>query len=124
MIDVEFSIGNLDLHSLLSTYHVSHEVEYQDSMVSINGTEYGTARYRPVISFSLIPLTDDQCESLYDALSNSDLSVTYTNPYLNDDVTGTMRVMTALESVFGLRSIDGNRYYKGSTITLRQRTVI
>ena len=124
MIDVTLTIGELDLHELLSTYQVTHETEYQQIMTALDGTEHGAARFRPVLTFSLIPLTDAQCDSLYDSLTGQDLYVTYTNPWFDDDVTATMRLTTNFETMFGISSINGNRYYKGGTITLRQRTVL
>lgn len=124
MIDITLKIGTSDFSHLLSTYNVTHETEYQTLMTALDGTEYGSARYRPVLSFSLIPLTDSQCEDLYNAIHSVSASVTYTDPLRNTDVTADMRLTTSLQAIFGLKSIDGNRYYKGSTITFRQRTVI
>lgn len=124
MIDITLQIGELDLSSLLSTYEVQHEVEYQRLMTSLDGTERGAPRYRPVINFSLIPITDAQAAQLYSAIRGINADVTYTDTFRNEDVTANMRVTSNLQAVFGLRSIDGNRYYKGGVITLRQRTVI
>lgn len=123
MIDVVFTIGALDLHARLSTYQVDYETEYQETMTAIDGTEYGKAWHRPVISFSLYPLTDAQSKALYDELKKPSVVVSYTDPHINSTSTATMRLTTNIEAVFGLRSVDGNRYYKGGTITLRQRTV-
>lgn len=124
MIDITLKIGELDLSGLLSTYSVYYEVEYQSVMTALDGTEYGSPRYRPVINFSLIPITDEQAEELYSALEEIDSNVTYTDTFRNTDITANVRITSNLQAVFGLRSIDGNRYYKGGTITLRSRTVI
>lgn len=124
MIDVTLLIGTMDLSDLLSTYNVDYEVEYQQLMTALDGTEHGAPRYRPVVRFSLIPLTDAQSALLYTALSSMSSNVTYTDTFRNTNITADMRVDGNLQSKFGLRSIDGNRYYKGGTITLRQRTVI
>lgn len=124
MIDITLQIGELDLSSLLSTYEVQHEVEYQHLMTSLDGTEHGAPRYRPVINFSLMPITDEQAAELYTAIRGMYANVTYTDTFLGNDVTADMRITSNLQAVFGIRSINGNRYYKGGTITLRQRTVI
>ncbi len=124
MIDITLQIGELDLSSLLSTYEVQHEVEYQHLMTSLDGTEHGAPRYRPVINFSLMPITDAQAAELYTAIRGMYANVTYTDTFLGNDVTADMRITSNLQAVFGIRSINGNRYYKGGTITLRQRTVI
>lgn len=124
MIDVTFRLNNVDYSGLLSTYKVSHEIEYPVLMTAIDGTEHGFARQRPVVTVSFIPLTDTQTASLYATISSMDVSCTYTDPYSGTTTSGYMRVVTNLESVFGLSSIDGNRYYKGGEIMLRQRTVL
>lgn len=124
MIDVTFKIGALDLSGLLSTYRVDYEAEYQTIMTAIDGTEYGSVRYRPIVNFSLIPITDQQASELYSVLSGLNANVVYTDVFRNTDITADMRVTSNLQAAFGLRSIDGNRYYKGGTITLRSRRVI
>ena len=123
MIDVTFVINNTDYSPLLSTYSVDYSVEEICSVTTMDGSEHVHARKRPIVTFSLIPLTDEQCAAFYTALSNINVSVQYTDP--NHGVrTATMRVASAIRNSFGLRSIDGNRYYKGEKITLRQNTVV
>lgn len=123
MIDVTFSFNDYDLHELLSTWSVVHEVETADSVTAIDGTEYFAVRRRPTINFTLIPLSDAQAQEVYDVLSGIIADAEYTDPYLGERI-ASMRVSTNLEAAFGLRSVDGNRYYKGGIITLRQRTVL
>lgn len=128
MIDVSFTLGSTDYHTLLSTYSVTHEVETRASVTTMDGTEHVAIQRRPVISFSLIPLTDAQSKALYDLLSAGVLNVTYTDPYTytttNQTRTASFRVASNLNSVFGLKSVDGSRYYKGGDIVLRQRAVL
>lgn len=123
MIDISLTIGSLDLSGLLSTYSVDYETEYQEEMTALDGTEYGIAKFRPVITFSLFPLTDAQCAALYSELNNANITTVYTDPNMNSVVTATTRLKTNISAVFGLKSVNGNRYYKGGKITLRQRTV-
>ena len=124
MIDVTFRIGTLDLSGLLSTYDVQYEVEYHQFMTALDGTEHGVPSYRPVINFSLIPITDSQAAQLYAAIRGLNANVTYTDMFRNEVRTADMRITSNLQATFGLRSVNGNRYYKGGVITLRQRTVI
>lgn len=124
MIDVTLVFDGLDLSDKLSTYNVTHEVEVSDSITAMDGTEYIAQRIRPTVSFSFIPLTDEQTADIYEKLSALVGVLTYTDPYLGRDNSLVARVNSNLESVFGLRSIDGNRYYKGGTITFRARTVL
>lgn len=121
MIDVTLTFNDYDLSPLLSTYKVIHEIEVADSLTAMDGTEYFATRTRPTVQFSLIPLSDEQTQEVYAALSAVVGEVEYTDPNMGERI-GTMRVTSNLESTFGLRSVDGNRYYKGGTIVLRQRT--
>ena len=75
MIDVTFTIDGLDFSNLLSTYDVQYQKESHSTMTAIDGTEYESIRFRPIIVFSLIPLTDAQCRTLYTALNKQYLSV-------------------------------------------------
>ncbi len=124
MIDVTLNIGGLDLSDKLSTYRVKIEYSSQVNVTTMDGTEHFHEFKRPVIEFKLIPLSDADTAAVFAKLRTSPVTVTYTNTYLGTDVTAQMRVGTNLETAFGIRSIDGNRYYKGGEINLRQLTVI
>lgn len=123
MIDVTLTFNGYNFSPLLSTYKCYHAVETTKSVVSIDGTEYVSSNERPVIEFSLVPLSDAQAQAVYQALSAITANAAYTDPYRGES-TGVMRVSSNLSATFGLRSIDGNRYYKGGVIVLRQRTVL
>ena len=123
MIDVTLTFNNYDFSPLLSTYRCYHAVETVESITALDGTEYTASRERPIIEFSLIPLTDVQSRNVYQALSVITAAATYTDPHIGESA-GIMRVSSNIDAVFGLRSVDGNRYYKGGTIVLRQRTVL
>lgn len=124
MIDIVFKLNNVDYSQLLSMYSVVIETEYDEVIRTLNGTEYGSPRFRPTVVFSLIPLTEAQSAALFGILKNGNITVTYSDTASNETRTSTMRLASNVESVFGLSSIDGNRYYKGSAITLRQRMVL
>lgn len=124
MIDVNFTFNGFDFSPYLSTYKVTHEIEIADSVTTMDGTEHVAVRRRPSITFTLVPITDAQAASLYTALSAVMGTATYTDPNIGESVSAYMRVTSNIERVFGLRSVDGNRYYKGGAITLRQRAVL
>lgn len=124
MIDVVFRINDVNYSSLLSTYQVTREVEYQDVVITMDGTEHGMPRYRPVVTFSLIPLTDSQCRDLYNSLARGNINVVYTNPQSGETAVSVMRLVTNIDAVFGLKSVTGNRYYKCGEITLRSRIAV
>ena len=124
MIDIVFKLNNVDYSTLLSTYSVQVETEYDEVITTMDGTEYGVPKHRPTITFSLIPLTEAQTKALYDNLKLGNISVTYTDTASNTTKTATMRLATNIETVFRLKSVTGNRYYRGNAITLRQRTVL
>lgn len=124
MIDVTFTINGVDLHKKLSTYSVKHEQEKYLNITTLDGTEHVRNRIRPTISVSFIPMTDSDAANLFRMLRQTSVLVNYTDPYLDADRTASMSATGGFEAAFGLRSVDGNRYYKGGTITLRQRTVL
>ena len=124
MIDVTFILDNVDYSPYLSKYSVSHEVEARETITAIDGTEYTVTQIRPSIIFSLDPLSDEQSESLYRILSETNINVTYTDPYLGDNQFTVMRVTSEINSAFIIRSTSGNRYYRGNSIALRSRTVL
>ena len=120
IMDVTFKLGSVDWSGKLSTFAPSREVTYRKVVTTLDDVEHPyPTQPRPIINFSLLPLTDTESLSLYGALSDLIISVTYTDPYSSTDVTRNMRVTSNLESTFALRSVDGKRRYKGGTITLR-----
>lgn len=122
MIGVVFTINNVDFSDKLSTYQVDCEYEYPNVITTIDGTEhYGKANRRTTITFSLRPLSETETSSLYSALTAA-ITVQYTDPQLGQTQTTIMRFDGNVSSLFGLTSIDGNRYYKGGLMTLRQLT--
>jgi hypothetical protein len=98
--------------------------EYPVVVTTMDGTEHVHQRKRPSLTFSLVPLTEAEIKSLYDCLKDATVSVFYTDTYTNNTVTATMRVETELSHIFALDSVTGNRYYKGTEITLRQISTV
>ena len=124
MIDITLQFDGYDLSGKLSTYSVSHEVETVETVTTLDGTEHVATRIRPTIRFTLIPLNDADAAEVYNALKVISAEAFYTDPNIGADRYGTMRITSNLEAVFGIKSVDGNRYYKGGTITMRQRNVL
>lgn len=124
MINVTFKLNTVDFSSKLSTYNVRMIYEYPVVVTTMDGTEHVHQRKRPSLTFSLVPLTEAEIKSLYDCLKNANVSVFYTDTYTNNTVTATMRVETELSHIFALDSVTGNRYYKGTEITLRQISTV
>lgn len=119
MIDVTLTCNDRDFSSRLSTYKLTKIVETVKSVVTLDGVEHIVQRTRDQIVFSLIPFSDSTAAGDYNALRSLQFSVTYTDPNVGVLKTRTMRVASNLDAVFRLRSVDGNRYYKGGNITLR-----
>ena len=121
-MDVTLEINGRDFSSRLSTYRVEQEVTYPDMLTTMDGTEhYGKPYKRDLIYFSLFPFDDDTANHDYLVLSDSSLTVNYTNPQADNakKLYKQMKLYSNLSAVFGLRSINGKRYYKGGEITLR-----
>lgn len=124
MIDVTFSINGRDYTNLLSTYSVKYSAEYGQKITTLDGREYGFPKFRPIVTFSLIPLTESQSYDLYTDLSFENINLRFTDPNTNSVSTGVFSLASNIENAFALKSVDGNRRYKGTAIVLRQRTVV
>lgn len=125
-MDVTLEINGRDFSSRLSTYRVEQEVTYPDMLTTMDGTEhYGKPYRRDVIYFSLFPFDDDTANHDYMVLVDTSLTVNYTNPQAKDSekLYKPMKLYSNLSAVFGLRSVNGNRYYKGGEIALRSTLV-
>lgn len=125
-MDVTLKINGRDFSTRLSTYRVEQEVTYPDMLTTMDGTEhYGKPYRRDIIYFSLFPFDDDTANQDYAVLSDSSLSVNYTNPQADnaEKLYKEMKLYSSLSAVFGLRSVNGKRYYKGGEISLRATMV-
>lgn len=125
-MDVMLEINGRDFSSRLSTYRVEQEVTYPDMLTTMDGTEhYGKPYKRDVIYFSLFPFDDDTANQDYLVLADSSLSVNYTNPQAtgSEKLYKPMKLYSNLSAVFGLRSVNGKRYYKGGEIALRSTMI-
>ena len=121
-MDVTLEINGRDFSSRLSTYRVEQEVTYSDVLTTLDGTEhYGKPYKRDLVYFSLFPFDDDTANQDYLVLAASSLSVNYTNPQAEnaEKLYRDMKLYSNLSNVFGLRSVNGKRYYKGGEIALR-----
>ena len=121
-MDVTLKINGRDFSTRLSTYRVEQEITYPDMMTTMDGTEhYGKQYKRDVIYFSLFPFDDDTANQDYLVLSDSSLSVNYTNPQSDnaEKLYKEMKLYSSLSAAFWLRSVNGKRYYKGGEIALR-----
>lgn len=125
-MDVTLEINGRDFSSRLSTYRVEQEVTYPDMLTTMDGTEhYGKPYKRDVIYFAILPFDDDTANQDYMVLADTSLTVNYTNPQAKDSekLYKPMKLYSNLSAVFGLRSVNGKRYYKGGEIALRSTLV-
>ena len=125
-MDVMLEINGRDFSSRLSTYRVEQEVTYPDMLTTMDGTEhYGKPYKRDVIYFAILPFDDDTANQDYMVLADTSLTVNYTNPQAKDSekLYKPMKLYSNLSAVFGLRSVNGKRYYKGGEIALRSTLV-
>jgi hypothetical protein len=124
-MDVTLTINGRDFSSRLAHYSVEQEITYPDIVTTIDGTEhYGKPIMRDIINFRLLMFDDNQAMEDYNALTESTLFVTYTNPQAPKQlkVARKMKVTSNLSAAFGIRSWNGLRYYTGGSITLRSVT--
>lgn len=120
-MDITLIVNGLDLNEKLSTYSVTEEVTYRKIITTLDDVEHPyPGATRTTIAFSLLPLTGEESAALYSALSALMFDATYTNQHKGVDETKRVRLMTNIESIFALKSVDGKRRYKGGEIQLRR----
>ena len=119
-MEVTLILNSRDFSDRLSTYKVKKELIAPKVITTLDYVEHvPIKRYRDVISFTLIPMSDDVANEDYDTLSAGVLTAIFTDPYSGSDRIQTVHIVTNLDAVYGIKSVDGNRYYKGSEIVLR-----
>lgn len=119
-MDVKLIVNGVDLSSRLSTYKVTQEATFQKTVTTIDNTERVFGGFlRPVITFSLYPLTDEESTELYNALLPMVFQATFTQPYEGRDLERQVRIATNIEASFALMSVDGKRRHTGGEIQLR-----
>lgn len=117
-MDVRFSFGSLDLSERLSTFAVTVEPQVE-VITTISRKDYVfPVGEKNNVSVSLWPLTETEEKELYTALSRNVVEVNYTHPH-KGEVSEQMRLLSPLEAVFALLSVDGKRRYTGNVIRLR-----
>ena len=118
-MDVTLVVNGRDFSKRLSTYSITEEVTYKKVVKTLDGVEHATKEpTRPIITFSLLPSTDEESAEDYRALAPLFVNATYTRN--GADEPGSFRVVSNLESTFLLLSVDGKRRYKGGHIQLRR----
>ncbi|MBP5460711.1 MAG: hypothetical protein J6Y20_01100 [Lachnospiraceae bacterium] len=118
-MDITLTCNGRDFSGRLSAYSVEKLVETVHTITTLDGVEHIVQRTRDQITFKLIPFSDAVATADFTALSALQFSATYTDPNKNTTSTKTLRVASDLNAAFGIKSVDGNRYYKGGNIVLR-----
>lgn len=117
-MDITLTINGLDLSNRLSTYSVTHEITYRKVITTLDNVEHPyPGASKPIVNFTLLPVTEEEDTALYNILSNYIVEVTFSDKGV--ETTKQMRVVSNLESVFLLKSVDGKRRYKNGAIQLR-----
>lgn len=122
MMDVTLITNGLDLSGRLSTFSVTREITYKKVVTTMDNVEHPyPGAQKTVVTFSLLPMTDEEGAEVYNALSSLIFDTTFTSQYAGGaDVTSRVRVISNLESTFLLLSVDGKRRYRGGEIQLRE----
>lgn len=124
MMDVTFEVNGVAMNQKLAAYDVTREVSYKKTITTMDDVEHALGQTsRAIITVSFWPLTDAEVKAYHSVLNSASLVIRFTDPDADRDVSKAFRLNSNLQSVFGLRSIDGNRYYKGGEIQLRAVSV-
>ena len=121
MINITFKISNKDYSDKLSTFKCLQSPSNVKIITTLDGTDKQfIGKLKSEITVSFLPLTKAQLFELYELVKEYSFLVTYTNPYIEDDVIQKMRIDGDINSSFALMSIDGNKYYTGLSLTFKQ----
>ena len=118
-MNVTLAINGRDFAPRLSTYKAYKEVSQSRVITTLSGKEISATRERQIVEFSVFPLDYETAVDDYSVLSAATLNVTYTDPDDGADETQEFRLDSNLDAVYGIKSINGNDYYKRGTIRLR-----
>lgn len=116
-MEIKLIANGYDFSGKLSTYEAYMEVTQKVlSMLDDSERPY-PAVLRPIVRFSLLPLTDEESTEVYNVLKDIVFSATF--DINGTEMTAEMRVVTNLGGKFLLKSSDGKRRYRGGEIMLR-----
>ena len=118
-MDITLTLNERDFSARVSTYEVVKILEVVKTVTTMAGTEHTIKRTRDQIVFTLIPYDESTATADFNALKALEFIATYTDPNSGSAATKTVRVASDLDSVFGLKSVNNLRYYKGGKIKLR-----
>ena len=119
-MNVTLTINGRDFAPRLSTYKVYKEVSYGKVITVLSGREIPCQKtVRQMIEFSVFPLDYTTFQADYAVLSQDTLTVSFTDPDDGTTETQSFRLVTDLDAVYGLLSVNGSDYYKRGAITLR-----
>ena len=119
-MDITLVLNNRDFSSRVTKYSVTKELIAQKVVTTLDYVEHvPIKRFRNVIRFTLMPMSDETVADDYTALSAGTFTALYSDPHSDSLRTQTVHLVTDLDAVFGIKSVDGNRYYKGQEIVLR-----
>lgn len=120
-MNVTLEINGRDFSPRLSTYNPYKEVSYGRVITTLAGREIPCSKsVRQMIEFSLIPTDYATADMDYAALCGNELVVTYTDPDQNGArQTKLFRLVSNVDSRYGIHSVNGKDYYKRGKFTLR-----
>lgn len=117
-MDIKLIVNGLDLSEKLATYSVDKEVRYRQIITTLDDTEHPVSgSKRNVVRFTLFPMTEEESNALEGALADLVFESTFT--LHGADRTETVRLASDLQNLFLLKSVDGQRRYRGGQIVLR-----
>lgn len=116
-MEVKLTANGYDFSGKLSTYEAYMEVTQKVLTMLDDSERPYPAVLRPIVKFSLLPLTDEESAEVYNVLKDIVFSATFEID--GQEMTAEMRVIGELGAKFLLKSPDGKRRYRGGVIMLR-----
>ena len=116
-MEIKLTANGYDFSGKLSTYEAYMEVTQKVLTMLDDSERPCPVVLRPIVRFSLLPLTDEESTEIYNVLKDIVFFATF--DINGAEMTAEMRVVTNLGGKFLLKSADGKRRYRGGEIMLR-----
>lgn len=121
MTGLTYIINGLDLSNKIASYSMRKMPKTSEVLESLGGTEYAFyGDTQTEVTASFFPMTETEATAFYDAVRSGKFQLTYTNTYGGGETeTRSFRLVSDLEAVFLLLSVDGKRRYSGAPVQVR-----
>ena len=125
MINMTFIIDNtetsVDYSNKLSTFSCSQRLTRNQIITTLDGNERQfIGKIKTDVTVSFMPFSKEELDVFFGLVKNYSFYLTFTNPFVEEDVRYKMRIDGEIDTDFALTSINGKTYYTGLKLKLIQ----